>query len=1024
MTLNYTSALINYNCAPGAWVDASTLPPPVNNGNWITGPDANCATNTNAGYRYFRLTLDLPPDCNGFSVTVPGNYVLSFDGYVDNSISNVFINGNPQGISGGGFSPGSQLSFTLNGPWVAGINYVDILVYNVPNGGGSNPYGLLLVANANSPTDTDGDGVPNIDDLCPCDPGNNSVGCMDPANPNNCNIAQIRQAFTAAGCVEMTGCVDDCSMYFLNPQSLTGSQAQAFAQNLGANLVSVQSAAENACLLSSLVSMGYGDGDVVWIGFNDEAVEGTFVWYDQSPVTYTNWAPNEPNQAGDEDCVQIYPGGPSPGTWNDLACGSNNSKSIIEVNLCPVVNAGNDVSICLNQTANLQASNTLFGSFPYTYTWSNGVNTQANPVSPTSNSSYSVTSVDRYNCTTRDTVNVTVNPLPVVSAGADITVCAGDPVTLSGSGATTYTWDNGVTNATAFTPAASGTYTVTGTDGNNCQNTDAVQVNVNPLPPVSAGADVTVCAGDPVTLTGSGAVTYTWNNGITDGTAFTPAASGTYVVTGTDANNCIKTDTVQVTVNPLPAVSAGADVTVCAGTQVTLSGSGAVTYTWDNGVTDGTAFTPAASGTYTVTGTDANNCRNTDAVLVTVNPLPNVNAGNDVTVCAGDPVTLSGSGAVSYTWDNGVTNGTAFTPAASGTYTVTGTDANNCQNTDAVQVTVNPLPVVNAGNDTIVCERGMLTLTATGAATYVWDNGVTNGVPFQINNTTTFTVQGTSAAGCRSSDQITVTTAPVPQPPITANVTVGCAPLQVSFTGLNDPGSTCLWTFGNGQTSTGCGTVTTTYTQEGCYDVALVMTSAAGCVGNAARTQFICVKPDPVAAFVAMPNPVNQANSSSSMVNTSTGAVSYHWDFGDGNGTSSAVSPFHSFPIAQPGTYTVLLVATSEFGCVDSTYVDVVVEESILYYIPNAFTPGEDPHNPEFKPIFSSSLEMEEYSFMIFNRWGEVVFRTQHVDSGWDGTLGPKGKLVESGAYVWRLQFSNPKAKEYKTLTGSVFLIR
>jgi len=86
-------------------------------------------------------------------------------------------------------------------------------------------------------------------------------------------------------------------------------------------------------------------------------------------------------------------------------------------------------------------------------------------------------------------------------------------------------------------------------------------------------------------------------------------------------------------------------------------------------------------------------------VTVTVNPLPVVNAGADQTICIGAPVTLNGSGAVSYTWTNGVTNGVAFNPTTTTTYTVTGTDANGCQNTDQVTVTVNPLPVVNAGTD-------------------------------------------------------------------------------------------------------------------------------------------------------------------------------------------------------------------------------------------------------------------------------------------------------------------------------------
>ncbi len=93
-----------------------------------------------------------------------------------------------------------------------------------------------------------------------------------------------------------------------------------FAQTLGASLVSVQSAAENQCIINSLNSMG--QGGVIWIGFSDEAAEGSFVWYDQSPLGYTNWAPGEPNQSGDEDCTQIYP----DGMWNDLSCASANAQ--------------------------------------------------------------------------------------------------------------------------------------------------------------------------------------------------------------------------------------------------------------------------------------------------------------------------------------------------------------------------------------------------------------------------------------------------------------------------------------------------------------------------------------------------------------------------------------------------------------------------------------------------------------------------------------------------------------------------
>ena len=325
----------------------------------------------------------------------------------------------------------------------------------------------------------------------------------------------------------------------------------------------------------------------------------------------------------------------------------------------------------------------------------------------------------------------------------------------------TYSWDNNVSDGVSFSPTATGTYTVTGTDANGCSNTDAVDVTVNALPTVDAGADVTICDGGSVTLSGSGAVTYSWDNNVSDGVLFYPTATGTYTVTGTDANGCVNTDAVDVTVNALPTVDAGADVTICDGGSVTLSGSGAVTYSWDNNVSDGVLFYPTATGTYTVTGTDANGCSNTDAVDVTVNALPTVDAGADVTICDGGSVTLSGSGAVTYSWDNNVSDGVLFYPTATGTYTVTGTDANGCSNTDAVDVTVNALPTVDAGADVTICDGGSVTLSGSGAVTYSWDNNVSDGVSFSPTATGTYTVTGTDANGCSNTDAVDVTVNPI-----------------------------------------------------------------------------------------------------------------------------------------------------------------------------------------------------------------------------------------------------------------------
>lgn len=203
------------------------------------------------------------------------------------------------------------------------------------------------------------------------------------------------------------------------------------------------------------------------------------------------------------------------------------------------------------------------------------------------------------------------------------------------------------------------------------------------------------CIGESSDLTATpsgGTVPYTfvWDNGLTDGNAHTvsPTTTTTYKVTVTDNTGCLGDTTTTITVNNLPTVDAGSPQAICVGESVTLSGSGATAYTWDNGVTDGVAFTPTNSSTYTVTGSDGGACSGTDQVVIVVNPLPTVFAGDDQTICAGESVTLSGSGATTYSWDNNVTNGIAFVPIETKTYTVVGTDANSCQNEVAVTITV------------------------------------------------------------------------------------------------------------------------------------------------------------------------------------------------------------------------------------------------------------------------------------------------------------------------------------------------
>ena len=380
------------------------------------------------------------------------------------------------------------------------------------------------------------------------------------------------------------------------------------------------------------------------------------------------------------------------------------------------------------------------------------------------------------------TITVTIFGLPTVEANVvdDLTeICLEDEITLFGSGATSYSWDVlDVTDGDPYEPTTTGTttYTVTGTDDNGCSNTASIDILVNELPTVTASVDdAEICIGDEVTFTGGGtADTYDWDEGVTDGDLYEPPATGTttYAVTGTiTATGCINTATVDVLVHELPTVTASVDdAEICLIDQITFTGGGADTYTWDEGVIDGELFEPttAETTTYTVTGTDGNGCVNTASVDVLVFALPTVTANADPSqVCIGEELTLTGGGATTYVWDNDVEDGIAFEPIlGTTTYTVTGTDDNGCVNTASIDVTVFDLPTVIANvNTNELCLGNEVTFSGSGAETYTWDNGVTDNTPYlpTLIGTETYTVIGTDENGCQNSASIDVTVLELPE---------------------------------------------------------------------------------------------------------------------------------------------------------------------------------------------------------------------------------------------------------------------
>gem|GEM_PF-2017256 len=484
---------------------------------------------------------------------------------------------------------------------------------------------------------------------------------------------------------------------------------------------------------------------------------------------------------------------------------TNTANAIVIVNPLPTANAQSSAaSVCNGSSATLNA-NAGAGTSPYTYAWTTGA-IPANIASPsaiiTSNATYIVTITDKNNCTVTSSVTIAMNPLPIANAqSSDAVVCKGSSVTLSanasvGSSPYTYTWSTGAVPSNSSTPSVvittNTTYSVSVTDNKGCTATSSVSVGMNALPTVTAGGG-TICKGNSTNIKAGGANTYTWSNELGNGISQTvnPTTSTTYTVTGTDNNGCTNTANAIVIVNPLPTANAQSSAaSVCNGSSATLNanagaGTSPYTYAWTTGAIPANIASPSAiitsNATYIVTITDKNNCTVTSSVTIAMNPLPIANAqSSDAVVCKGSSVTLSanasvGSSPYTYTWSTGAVPSNSSTPSVvittNTTYSVSVTDNKGCTATSSVSVGMNALPTVTAGGGTI-CKGNSTNITAGGANTYTWSNGLGNSTPQTVNPTTstTYTVTGIDNNGCTNTANAIVIVNPLPTTPtITQN---------------------------------------------------------------------------------------------------------------------------------------------------------------------------------------------------------------------------------------------------------------
>jgi len=536
----------------------------------------------------------------------------------------------------------------------------------------------------------------------------------------------------------------------------------------------------------------------------------------------------------------------------------------------------------------------------------------------------------------RAALTVTVHPKPVVAAGPDQAICQGSTATLTATGATSFVWspaiactDESCASGTVA-PAVTTTYTVIG-ESLGCSDTGQVLIAVGAMPAINVtlAAD-TLCAGESVTLTATGAATYSWT--ATPGAAaFTgavvmdaPLTTTTYEVIGAIASGsltCYDTASVQVVVNPNPVVIVSDPQDICQGGATSLTASGAVTYSWSPGATLSTTSgshpvaTPADTTIYTVIGTDANGCKDTATVTVFTHPLPTIYAGADTSVCPGFSVPLqaSPSAGLSFVWlpATGLSNpnipNPIATPAGPVSYMVTATDSFGCTGTDTVQVSIRPTPeVVVATSADSVCQGMTALLTATGALQYHWLPGgeSSSAISVQPSALTTYTVIGTNAGGCKDTATVEVGTYPLLEMTASPDVTI-CegASTELSASGAQaytwSPAATL--SSPTGSSTLALPDTTTTYTvigtdQNGCQDTASILVTVV-----------------PVQPTTAGPGGTICKGQEWQL--SASGGTAYSWFPATGLSSDTAANP-----VAAPDVTTTYTVSITQGECLTETH--------------------------------------------------------------------------------------------------------
>ncbi|MFN3341598.1 MAG: gliding motility-associated C-terminal domain-containing protein [Flavobacteriales bacterium] len=632
-------------------------------------------------------------------------------------------------------------------------------------------------------------------------------------------------------------------------------------------------------------------------------------------------------------------------------------------------------------------------------------------------------------------INLTANPQTIPCGGSTVLT----PTLTSSFSNVDYLWlpvgaglsGGGAQNVSPFSTT---TYNVIASAVNACgvlvSDTASVTVDVGPCGFQVVLNDISICEGECFTLTnpipigGTPPYSFNWSGGVSAGDVLCLSTNSQFQLSVQDSNGDVATDILDITINPSATIDLGPDLTICSGDTILLQANANGLVSWSTNETGQTiVFSPSSTQQISAVS-NLNGCVAFDTITVFVFPLPTFNVSIVNPQCFSSTngsislSNISGVAPFTVTWSTGQSgSATTLSNLSSGQYSFSVSDLNGCASTGAVILTSpSELSVHLSGSDS-VCFGATTLVTSlvsggTPPYTYQWSNG--SQLPttqYQVTNNMAIELVVQDANQCVGSDEIIIVPVPIPIALFEGGDS-SCFSVSSTFQNLSQFASTYYWDFGNGTTGTQF-EMNTTYSGGGCYDVTLIAGNSYGCYDTLTRSCVVQIYPSPQAGISANVNPVSEWSPEVTLVNSSSGYVScLFWD-----GINTEISDCQNYyEVVYPsvGSYLAGIVVTNQYGCLDSAYVNIVVQASPSIYVPNAFSPNDDGTNDFFAPV---CYGVEELELLIFNRWGELIYSENSLNASWDGG----SKIID--VYVWKIKIKD-NTGIHKTMIGHVSLVR